>query len=142
MTNVINFLKSVSSPNLAAIRHGLTVLFTLLGTIGIMSVAGTPKLMDQIINLIQAFGVLAGALATFLGVIGPIIMGWYANYSAQDEQQIKRVEAIALDPSKPTSVEAKVAILDAAASLPEIAKPIKVTSPILAKKTTSPLVQA
>jgi len=142
MTSFINFLKSISSPNLAAIRHGLTVVFTLLATVGIISVTGTPKVIDQIVTVIQAGGAIAGAIATFLGIVGPIIMGWYANYSAQDKQQIKRVEDIAHNPLKPTNMEAKAALLDAAASLPEIAKPIKVTSPTLAEMTTSRLVQS
>jgi len=141
MNSIIDFLKSISSPNVAAIRHALTVVFTLLATVGVISVTGTPKVIDQIVTVIQAGGVIAGAIATFLGIVVPIINAWYASWSAQDKQQIKRVEEIANDPSKPRSIEAKAAILDAAASLPEVTTPIKVDDPTLANLANSPLVK-
>lgn len=111
-------------------------------------------------KLLDALGGMFTSLTTFLGIGG----GAYAMYKsmwavsdrssiqatsdiandpkslhqgAAQKQLVDAVATIASNPDIPIAQEAKIAVVDAAASIPEVVGEIKVTDPAIASATVS-----
>lgn len=151
-----------SPPVLTALRYLLTAISPLLAIIGV--VALSPQQIDRIISVAQQIGVVVGAIAALLGIVGPILAGIWGTFKSTQAQQIKSTEVIATGPKSemavaaqqaliagtntiaqdktiPTSFEAKAALIDAAAAQPEVVGKINVTDPALVVATQSNQVQ-
>jgi len=121
--------------------------------------------MAAVKTVIESMGSTINTLIQLVAAIGVVYGGIQATRSASTSNQIAQVQqiatgeksvesvdaqkalieatkAVAQDNSIPTSKEAKVAILDAAASLPEVVSDIKVADPELAAATVSPQVKS
>lgn len=151
-----------SPPVLTALRYLLTALSPLLAIIGI--VALEPSQVDRIIMVAQQLGVVVGAVAALIGVLAPIAASIYGTFKSTQAQQVKSAEVIATGPksdiavaaqqaliagtntiahdnSIPTSLEAKAALIDGAASQKEVIGKINVTDEALVIATKSNQVQ-
>jgi predicted methyltransferase len=146
----------------AASRHAITAAGVAVTIFGLQAKGVS---MEQVTALINSLGETVNTLVQLVAAAGVVYGGIQAAKSASTSSQIARVQAIATGPASadaadaqkalieatsavaqdttiPTSKEAKVAILDAAANLDEVKEPIKVTDPELAMATSSPLVKA
>jgi hypothetical protein len=132
---------------LASGRHYVSTTVGFIGGIGIMSAAQSKGITDSVNQIFDGLKMIfegGSNLWAILVVAFPLIggiMGKIASNSASVPSQAAAVKAAVLDPATPVSIEAKAAILDAAAELPEVVEPIKVTDPTLAIVTESPLVK-
>jgi hypothetical protein len=133
---------------LASGRHYISTTVGFIGGIGIMSAAQSKGLTDAVneiftgLNMIFHGATSAWAiLITAFPLIGAI-MAKFASNSASLPSQAAAVKAAVEDPNTPVPVEAKVAIIDATAKLPEVVGDIKVADPALAEATVSPQVKA
>lgn len=125
-----------------ATRYAVATVSTIGGITGVaafLQSRGTN--VQQIIDSVNALGTFAAAILTCAGVLGPVIAGVLGYKAAAPEAQIDSVRAIAADPAQPASQAAKVALLDATASLPEVVGEITVTDPTLVANTKSDQVQ-
>lgn len=132
---------------LASGRHYVSTTVGFIGGVGIMSAAQSKGLTDAFQEIFDGIGmVVHGSTSAWqiLIVAFPLIggvMAKFASKSASVPNQAAAVKAAVQDPNTPVSVEAKAAILDAAAELPEVVSDIKVADPTLATVTESPLVK-
>lgn len=78
-------------------------------------------------NLATSFGKLALTIVALTTLLGPISTLLKAVQSSSPEKQIGNVAAMANDPSQPATYEAKTALLQATASMPEVTKVIAPT---------------
>ena len=121
--------------------------------------------MSAVKVAIESMGTTVNALIQLIGAVGVVYGGIQALRSASPTNQIAQVREIAIGPGSqtaadaqkvlieatsaiaqdatiPTSKEAKVALLDATAALPEVVGKIRVTDPSLEAATSSPQVAA
>lgn len=128
---------------LASGRHYVSTTVGFIGGIGIMSAAQSKGLTDAINEIFQGLNMIAhGATSAWaiLVVAFPVIgaiMAKFASNSASLPSQAAAVKAAVEDPNTPVPLEAKAAILDATAKLPEVVSDIKVADPTLAAVTES-----
>jgi hypothetical protein len=132
---------------LASGRHYVSTTVGFIGGIGIMSAAQSKGVTDSVNQIFDGLKMIfegGSNLWAILVVAFPLIggvMGKIASNSASVPSQAAAVKAAVQDPNTSVSLEAKAAILDAAAELPEVVEPIKVADPTLATVTESPLVK-
>lgn len=114
-------------------------------------IEGLGDTANTLIQLVAAVGVLYGGIKAMnsasptnqIAAVKDIATG-PASPAASDAQKvlIEGVSAIAQDKSIPTNKDAKVALLDATAALPEVVGDINVTDKSLELATSSPQVKA
>lgn len=155
----------------AGLRYAGTSAATLFAIFGAMQFV-TPEQVAQLTAAVHEFNqsILSayGALTKMWVILGPVLIFWLGKAGVQSssikslagkllsiagnsldpkasEAQaaiINGTNLIALNPDIETSKEAKVALLDATASLPEVVGTIKVTDKALETATTSEQVKA
>lgn len=155
----------------AALRYAGTSAGTLFTVFGVLQFI-TPEQVAQLTQAVHDFNQSAlsmyGALTKMWLILGPIAVIWLGKVGVQSssikgimaklfsiaansadpkaaEAQTAIISAtaqIAQDPQIQTSREAKVALLDSTASLPEVVGTIRVTDKTLETETTSEQVKA
>ena len=154
----------------AALRYagtGAATLFTVLGAIAIIPPEKVPELITALHQFNESILSAYGALTKMWIIIGPIAGIWLAKVGVQSSSvksigeklmsiakgaaspaaveaqkvAIDVTTAVAQDNTIPTHFEAKVALLDAVASQPEVVGAIKVTDPALVTATQSTQIQ-
>ncbi len=117
-------------------------------SVGLFSVAQSKTLTESLTEVYTGISQVAHGLTSIwqvLVVVGApavgAVLAWYAQRSAKTENKQASIIATAADPNDPKASEAKVAIVNAAASLPEVQK---VVAPALADipATASAVVKA
>lgn len=128
---------------LASGRNYVSTIAGFVGGVGLMSAAQEKGLQDAVTEMFNGASMIVhGATSAWaiLIVAFPIVgtvMAKFASRSATTSSQAAAVQAAAKDPNTPVSIEAKAAILDAAAATAPLAEPIKVKDPILAELVPS-----
>ncbi len=122
----------------AVTRHLITIAGTAIAIFGLQAKGIT---VQQVTDAITSLGAVANSLLVLIAAIGPIYAATRAGQSASPASQVQQVQQIAATQPE-LAKEAKVALLDATAGLPEVKEPIKVTDPALAEATSSTLVKA
>lgn len=141
----------------AATRHAVSIAGTAIVIFGLQAKGVN---VDQVKAGIEALGNTVNTIVVLLAALAPIYAATRASQSASPTNQIAQVQqlatgpasdvaadaqkaivqatsAIAQDPTIPGSRDAKVALLDATAALPEVVGDIKVADPTLAMETVS-----
>lgn len=135
---------------LASGRNIVSMFVGVVGGVGIMSVAQEKGLTDAFNEIFNGLSMIVhGATSAWqiLIVAFPLLAGIMAKFalnSAKTENQAVAVQAAVKDPNTVVTVEAKAALLDATANLPEVPKdkPIEVDDPVLATAVPAPNVIA
>jgi len=104
---------------------------------GLLSAADNKAILDAITQIYTGMTqVVHGgeALWIVLGPIASVALARWSSSSAKTVNQATQVAAAVKDPNTPVTIEAKAAVLDATANLPEVKKdkPIEVTDSKLA----------
>lgn len=126
---------------LASGRNYVSTIVGFIGGVGIMSASQSKGLGDAFTEIFNGLSmVVHGATSAWaiLIVAFPIIgaiMAKFASNSASTPNQAASVNAAIKDPNTPITMEIKAAVLDTAARIPEVTKPIIVSDPVLAAAT-------
>jgi len=132
---------------LASGRHYVSTTVGFIGGIGLMSAAQSKGLTDAFGEIFQGISMIVhGSTSAWaiLVVAFPLIgavMGKFASNSASVPSQAAALKEAGEPQVFLAPPEAKVALLDAAAELPEVVGDIKVADPVLAQATESPQVK-
>lgn len=142
------FSDLTSSQWWAASRHWITFGFGLLGGIGVLTVVqqhdalgAIDDISSGLVKLLEgrsAPGQIATGFGTLLTIFGPIINGMIASRKASPVGQIESVKVLTNDPAQPVAKDAKVALLTATATLPELKDKIVLNDKQLAAAVPSP----
>ncbi len=126
---------------LASGRNYASTIVGFVGGVGIISAAQSKGLTDALNEIISGVSqIVHGAtsmwqiLVVAFPIIG-VVMARYASKSAKTSNQASAVQAAVADPNSSVSAEAKVAIVNAAAALPEVEK--VVAPPLASNPATS-----
>jgi len=122
----------------AASRHAITIAGTAIAIFGLQAKGVS---IDQVKAAIEALGSTVNSLVVLLAALGPVYAAVQASRSASPTAQVQQVQQIAATQPE-LAKDAKVALLDATASLPEVWGDIKVSDPALAEATVSTQVKA
>lgn len=117
----------------AASRHAITAAGVAVTIFGLQAKGVS---MDNIKALIEGLGNTANSIIQLIAAAGVFYGAIKAASTASPVNQIATVQAIANSPQA-VSQDAKVALLDATASLPEVVGEINVTDPKLVQDTSS-----
>ena len=103
----------------ALLRGFLVALGTLLSLLGFAS-ALSPERITWLIQVAQAIGVVLAALSAIVGALMVFLPPVVASFKASPQERISDVSKIANDPTNLQSQSAKVALITATDSLPEV----------------------
>jgi hypothetical protein len=117
----------------AASRHAISIAGTAVVIFGLQAKGFSA---EQLAALIKSLGDTVNSAVVLIGAALPIYAALMASHKSSATQQIAKVQAIATSQT-PQSQQAKVALLDATASLPEVVDPIGVTDQKLVDQTES-----
>jgi hypothetical protein len=138
ITAFLTYLSNLfSAPSLAAGRNVLMSLAGVAGALGLLSATKAQALIDSIMAVGTAAGVLVAAISGFLVVAIPIISGFVSRQSHQTKNVSLQPNTIVVQTSSPAAT-AKVA--DLIATTPEVKQVI--ASPAIANATASDKVVA
>lgn len=121
----------------AASRHYITFGFGILAGLGVLTVAQQHDSLAAIDDIASGLTKIATGVGTLLTVFVPIVNGYIAAHKASPVSNIQTVQAIATDPAHPDTADAKVALLTAVASMPEVTGKITLKDKALAKDVPS-----
>jgi len=140
---------SVESVNkgLAAFR-GYAQYFIGIGTgIGLIKASDGTDISQALGQVIDGLNqVVTGGHTLWVALLpfGSVALAWWSSWTAKTTNQAAQVQAAVKDPNTVVPIEAKVALLDAAAKLPEVNKdtPILVSDLKLAQAVPAHNVKA
>jgi hypothetical protein len=119
---------NAASRHLASFAGGAIVAFGL----------ATKVNPDTVQNLITATGTLVNDMIVVIGLVSPIVAGWYARRSAAPAAQAAAVAQAAKDGALPTS--AQIDVLNAATAVPgtqKVVNPALAAAPETSAKVTA-----
>lgn len=134
------FSQNEINAGLRYIGTSAATAFTVLAVLGQINPDQVKSLTDSMNDFTTGIGMAVGALSKMWIVLGPVAAIWLGKIgmsAASTKGLISGLLKAASEPNATKSVEVKSAILDAAASLPEVASDIRVTDPALAANTIS-----
>lgn len=111
------------------ITYGVGIACGIAVTLGYMTASDQTEIAQRLGDLFANLNKVWLDLVAIATILAPIINGIVASRKASPQGQIKSVADMAKDPAQPATTEAKVALVNAAASLPEVQR---VVSPELA----------
>ena len=95
-------------------------LATMAAAWGLISAHDATVLQEGVSDIYNGLVMAGKGFVAVAGVLIPIYTAWKAAHNASQASRITSVAEIAKDPTQPAAPEAKVALLTAASSMPEI----------------------
>ena len=102
----------------ALLRGALVALGTLFGLLGFAWLS--PDKIAYLIQVAEALGAVLAALSALIGAFLVVLPPIIASFKASPQERISDVSKIANDPTQLQSQSAKVALVKATDSLPEV----------------------
>lgn len=133
--------------SLAAFRGYAQYAIGAITAIGLMKASSGNDISQALGQVIDGLNqVVSGGHALWVALLplGSVFLAWWSTYTARTANQAAQVQAAVKDPNTPVTMDAKAALLDAAAALPEVVKehPILVTDEKLAQAVPATNVKA
>lgn len=117
----MKFLTDLSTSQIwAQARHYITFVAGIAATLGFVTVAAQPTLVDGVMTIVGSLEKIVGALVAIGGAVTLIANSLKSSQAASSANAVLRVQEIANDPTQPQTKEAKTALVEATNSIPEV----------------------
>ena len=92
------FVKLTDSQKWAAYRNYISFAAGMLASLGMITATQQQDLLAAWDSIFAGSKQVIAGLITIGGILGPIVMGWWASHRASPKEQIKAVAAMVDDP--------------------------------------------